>query len=463
MTKSLRSVLICDDDPLFRLAATRCLRDQYECFSASNSDEAFLLLKKKSIDILLLDVNIRTPDEGLRFIPVARDLDPELAIVMVSGRSDLTLVREAMRLGANDYLPKDFEVEEILHTLEQVLDVRDLKQRNLQKDYEAVSTQRQNILIGNSHEIVALRRIIERVRLSTANVVITGETGTGKEVVARLLRGTLPDGTLAPFVAIDSSTIQSSMAESILFGHEKGAFTGAERQTKGLFEEAHNGIVYFDEISNMPLEIQSKLLRVIQEKEITRVGSSKVIQLNFRVVCATNQKLQELTASGKFKEDLLQRLNVIPIQLSSLRDRNEDVSLLVNHWIKKQPFPANQVIFTPEALQILRSYPWPGNIRELGNLIAFITTMSDNKEIEVADLPPHIRDTAERKVQKESQTELGSTLGQVTFYEKVRAFEKRLLESEYEHCNQNVSKMALNLGMNRSYLYMKLKEYFIKS
>jgi len=301
-------------------------------------------------------------------------------------------------------------------------------------------------MVVESRGIQELRRLIEKFRESSANVVIFGETGCGKEVVARQLRGRSPDGSLAPFVSVDSATIQGSTAESVLFGHEKGAFTGAERLSKGVFEEADRGIVYFDEIANMPLDIQAKLLRVIQEKEITRLGSTKTIRLDFRVICATNRELEEMTGQGQFKEDLLQRLNVLPIRIPPLRERSEDIPLLVSHFLRRS-IDRLGFEFTDEAIAALQNYQWPGNVRELINVITFTTTMAERELIDLADLPPRIREGGSK------------TRAQGTFYDQVANFEKAILAQAYSGCGGNISKLALSLGMDRSHLYTKLREH----
>ncbi len=458
----LPQILICDDDAVFQLAIKHALKGKYECRTAYHSDEAIAILKKYPIDVLLLDIQMRSPSEGLQSIPKFLELDPDLSIVMISAMTDFETVREAMVLGAADYLGKEFEPEALHLALSRLLERRSLLQRKNQQNFETEEHQRQHVMIGESPSIVALRKTISRLRNSPANVVITGETGTGKEVVARQLRKTLPDGSWAPFVAVDSSTIQSTTAESLLFGHEKGAFTGADKLTKGIFEEANGGIVYFDEIANMPLDIQAKLLRILQEKEVTRLGSSRVLQLEFRVICATNKNLEEMVKTGQFKDDLLQRLNVLPVQLPPLKERKEDIPLLVEHFTKRQAVPG--LSFTPEALDVLKSYSWPGNIRELGNLVAYLSAMIDNSEIDVADLPPKFRDAAKNAAVAAMAGTSSSASSEIgDFYEKVAAFESAILKTEYERLEGNVSKMALNLRMDRSHLYTKLKEYGIHS
>jgi DNA-binding NtrC family response regulator len=360
-----------------------------------------------------------------------------------------------MRLGATDYVPKDFNPDDLIHSLARVIERRNLLARTEQQSFEVSLNQRQHVLVGKSAQISNLHKTVEKIRSSSANVVILGETGTGKEVVARQIRNFAHDGSLIPFVAVDSSTIQSTTAESQLFGHEKGSFTGADRMTKGIFEEAHGGIVYFDEIGNMPLDIQAKLLRVLQEKEVTRLGSSRILQLDFRVICATNKNLEEMAAKGAFKDDLLQRLNVVPLIIPPLRDRKEDIPLLVEHFCKKQG--AENLKFTKEALGILENYSWPGNVRELSNLVAYVVTMVEGTEIDAADLPPKLRDAS----QKHLQGKKSENSSEFTFYDRVAAFEKEILSSEYLKLEGNVTRLALNLGMDRSHLYTKLKEYRI--
>ena len=447
-------ILICDDDLTFHLAVKHATKGKYDCRSAHNGDEALTIIQKYPIDLVLLDVQMRTKDEGLRYIPLLKDADEDLSIIMISGLTDFATVREAMRLGACDYVPKDFDPNELLHTVAKVLERSSLLKRNQQHSFEVQTVQRQHTLIGNSKHIQALRKTIERIRTSNANVVITGETGTGKEVVARQLRGTLPDGSLAPFVAVDSATIQSSTAESLLFGHEKGSFTGADKTTKGIFEEANEGIVYFDEIANMPLGIQAKLLRVLQEKEVVRLGSSKTIQLEFRVVCASNKNLDEMVLDGLFKDDLLQRLNVLPLSLTPLKDRTEDIPDLIQHLLVRHA-GTNPLCFTNAAMDVLKRYSWPGNIRELGNVVAYVVAMTEGTEVDVVDLPPKIRDAA-RNPSSENGTDR-------TFYKRVEEFEKDILTDEYSRAGGNISRLALSLGMDRSHLYSKLRQYSLHS
>ena len=452
-TSRKKQILICDDDPLIHLSFKQILGNHFHFYSAYNGDEALSLLKHHPIDLALLDIRMRSETEGLRYIPKLLDLEPGLAIIISSGLHDFDTVREAMRLGALDYMIKECGPDEFHHAITRALEKQTLLEQQKQHSSEVRNLQNQHLLIGESWQIRALKRDIQKIRNSTSNVLIFGETGTGKELVARQLRTVLPQQCPAPFIAVDSATIQSSTAESLLFGHERGAFTGAEKTTKGIFEEANGGTVYFDEIANMPLQIQAKLLRVLQEKEITRLGSSKVIPLEFRVVCATNRDLEQMITKGEFKDDLLQRIDVIPIYLAPLRERTDDIPLLVEFFLKKHsrtPVPA--LIFTPEAIEVLKAYPWPGNVRELNNLIAYLITMTDGDQVDIADLPPKFRDL---------KSKASSTSGTLSYYSQVANFEKDLLEKEYQRHDGKVAKIALSLEMDRSYLYNKLKEYGI--
>lgn len=460
--KSTVRVLICDDDALVHMTVKSVLKSAtnrvYEVVSASHTDQAADILKSQPVDVAVLDVNMRTEFEGIEAIPKLKALAPGLTIIMNSGSADYPLVRKAMQLGATDYIRKDFEPQELLLAIDRVLERRESQRRTAQMESEIRAVSAKHPMLGESPAMLGLRKIIDKARATTMNVVITGETGSGKEVVARQFRSQLADGSSAPFVAVDSSTIQNTMAESLLFGHEKGAFTGAERTRVGLFEEADGGTVYFDEIANMPLDIQAKLLRVLQEGEVTRLGSVRAIPVKVRVICATNRNLAEMVKAGQFRDDLYQRLNVIPISVPPLRERKEDIPALVAHLIERHAPGKTGIHLTEDAMNTLRAYDWPGNVRELGNVIAYVVAMSESPEIDVADLPPQFREKL-----RGGDVAPVVPQGSGTFYERVEAFEKQILEQEYSLAEGNVSKMALKLGMDRSHLYTKLRLYGIHS
>lgn len=454
--KAAPQLLICDDDSIFHLTLKLSLKDRFNCKSAYHGDEAIAVIKNHPIDILLLDIHMRGATEGFDFIPKFRAINPNLTIIMVSSTASFHSAREAMRQGVADYMTKDFEAEDLMDTLNHALKQQYLLQKRLSQEFNADASDREHSFIGNSKPIQKLRKLIDKAKKGSANVIITGETGTGKEVLARQLRHTLPNKSLAPFIAIDSATIQHSTAESTLFGHEKGAFTGADQTKKGIFEEAHLGTVYFDEIANMPLSIQAKLLRVLQEKEVTRLGSAKTIKLEFRVICATNKNLEKLVELGDFKDDLLQRLNVIAIEAPPLRERTEDIPLLITHFTQKEGKPLQ---FTSDAMALLENYSWPGNVRELSNLVIHLITMSEGDRIHSWDLPMKFRNESKRDLkllfsEKNLENE-ESKKGD--FYETLEQFEKELLKREYNRHRGNITQLSIALRMDRSHLYSKLK------
>jgi DNA-binding NtrC family response regulator len=442
-----KRILICDDDPLFRKTLGLLLGGFGSVVTTQNTDEAFALLSKQTFDLLILDVQMRTNDEGLRALPRIRAIAPDVSIVMLSGRSEFAVVREALRTGADDFLVKDFEPDEFRLTIERALGKNALERINRKRGSEMVRAAKKYRLVGESAPILQVRKLAEKFRAADANVLIRGETGTGKEIVARLLRKTESDGSFEPFVAIDSATLHSQTAESILFGHEKGAFTGADRVKRGLFEEADGGIIFFDEVGNMPIEIQAKLLRVLQEREIVRLGSNRTIPLSFRVIAATNRPLEEMAKTGKFLPDLLERLNVLPITLPPLRDRRDDIGLLADYFLGEKS--DRIVTLTPAAREAFINYRWPGNVRELSAMIEYSLALVDDQEIDLADLHPRILETPASSETTDS------------FYARVAAHEAEILRVAYAKSEANISQLALHLGMDRSHLHTKLKLYGI--
>jgi two-component system nitrogen regulation response regulator NtrX len=460
--KNKPKILICDDNQTIHLAIKSTFSGDYELKSAFNSEEAIVILKKNQMDLVLLDMEIEHSRSGLELIPKILELQEDLKIIIFSGNQSFDAVKNALKLGAHDYILKDAGVDELKHALSKTLQFQQASRQNQQSQFELKKQHSSNMLIGDSAPIQKIKKQIEKAKNSPAPVIVFGETGTGKEVIARSLRKTLADGSLEPFIAVDSSTIQSSVAESVLFGYEKGAFTGAEKSTRGLFEEANGGTLYFDELGNMPIEIQNKLLRVVQEKEVLRMGSSKPISLDFRVICATNQNLEELTKQGKFKEDLYQRLCVLQIDAPPLRERIEDVSLLLECFAERYKGTQEKLKFLPETIEILKNYTWPGNVREVSNLVLYLYTMCDESFVSPLDLPPKLSKEA-LKAPQTAASPGKAPLDSKTFYEAVANFEQGFLKEKYEIYEGNVSKMAASLEMDRSYLHGKLKNFGIHS
>jgi DNA-binding NtrC family response regulator len=461
-------ILICDDDANIHLAIKSALRNDFDIRTAYHGDEALLILKKYQIDVVLLDLDMRVPGEGFEILPKILELQNDLEVIVFSGRDDFESVKRAMELGARSHVAKGCGAGELAHVLKSALEHKTLCRKKTQFHHEIHANCSRNPLIGESPAIQKIRKQVERARQSPAPLIISGETGTGKEVVARLLRKTETDGTFEPFVAVDSATIQGSVAESLLFGYEKGAFTGAEKTTRGLFEEADGGCIYFDELGNMPLEIQNKLLRVIQEKEVLRLGSARPISLDFRVICATNRDLETLVRDGKFKDDLYQRLNVLQIHIPPLRERQEDIPLLLDHFIGIHAHGFEPIQLLPETIETIRDYPFPGNVRELSNLILYLYSMCEEPIIAPIDLPPRflspraqpafVEPKASLKLPPEGAVKIDLNL---PFYQAVEGFERTYLMQAYHKMEGNISRMSTDLQMDRSYLHRKLKNYGI--
>lgn len=460
-----KKILIVDDDKAIHIATKYILKDKYDCVSAYNGDEGKIILQNQRVDLVLLDLRMRREDEGLEYLPQFKEIEPDLDVVIVSSNNEIEYASRAIKAGASAYLLKEHSADQLHMTIQSVLSRRELVHENQHYVRDRKRVLEKHQIVGQSNAIKQLMKDIEKVRRSPANAIIVAETGCGKELVARHIGAV--DGK--PFIAVDSATITSTMAESILFGHEKGAFTGAHSQQKGLFEEANGGTIYFDEIANMPLEIQAKLLRVIQEKEVTRLGSTKTIPLNFRVICATNKDFDQLIAEGKFKDDLFQRLNVIQLRIPALRERKDDIGVLVEYFLRMHRCEGSPECISDEAMKVLSNYTWPGNVRELSNLMANLCTMvTDHETIELDDLPAKMR--SEGFLKSLPTAPMPSTgleqfvanaealIGEagMDFYKYMHALEGQVLSELYKKYQGNISQMSKKLIMSRSHLYSKL-------
>ncbi len=454
VTTDRSRIVLCDNDELFHLTFEKMVKRFAHVTSTLHLKLLEELLSRKRFDLVLLDISMNTPTEGLDGLNRVLALAGDTPVVMISGLNDYESLRRALRGGASDFLFKGLEEREIVHSVRRLLEHEAVSRKRVVLSHEIERARSQNTLVGSSIPLVKLRGLIDRVRASTVNVLITGESGTGKELVAQALRRKLPDGTLEPFVCVDASTIQGSLAESILFGHEKGAFTGAERSTSGLFEEASGGTVYFDELANMPLDLQSKLLRVLQEKRVRRVGSTREIELDFRVIGATNRNMDQECAEGRFRFDLLQRIGVFPIELPPLRERREDIPELVSHLLTKLSSKDRSVSLTDDALAALMQYDWPGNVRELSNALAYALTVSDDTRVTVNSFPAKVLAFG-----RKTSVDEGKTDG---FYGTVAEFERDVLARAFREHGGVVAQVARSLKMDRSHLHAKLKAFGIR-
>jgi len=404
---------------------------------------------------VLLDVHM--PDmDGIEVLKKIKQLDEEVDVVMVSALNTARIAVDAIKLGAYDYITKPYEPDEILSTAARVMDRRNLYREldYLRKQVEESRGFEQ--IISQNKTMLEIFQLIKKVAFTSTNILITGESGTGKELIARSIHRSGSRKT-RPFVAINCAAIPSELMESEMFGHEKGAFTGAHSRTIGKFEHANGGTLFLDEISVLRSDLQAKLLRVLQEREIERIGSNRPIKVDFRVISATNSNLEDAVMDGKFRQDLYFRLNVVPIPIPPLRERKGDIPILARHFIHKfnKAFHKKVPGFTQRALNALTRYHWPGNIREFENLIERLVVLYNREDpIDLKDIPLEILMGSDRGM-KDSEVE---KLGLIRIRE---AFEKRVIANVLEATEWNQSETAKILKINRNTLIQKVKQFGI--
>jgi DNA-binding NtrC family response regulator len=381
-------ILIVDDEPDMLESCARILRRQgYACVTAGDGRAALAILERERPDLLLTDFKMPEMD-GLELLRRAHDLDPALPVILVTGFATIESAVAAIKQGAFDYLPKDFSIEQLRVAVE-----RGLRHRGLQMENRNLRDQLREVLgldniVGRSPAMAHVFELVKKAARSEANILVLGESGTGKELIARAIHANSPRAS-QPFVPVDCASLPEHLLESELFGHEKGAFTGAVRAKAGLVETAHRGTLFLDEIAELPAPLQVKLLRVLQERQIRRVGSTALVDVDVRVVSATNRDLKDAIARGQFREELYYRVNVIAIALPPLRERAGDVRLLARTFVKR--FGQGRVTGLDDgAAEALEGYRWPGNVRELQNVIERACALADGPLITPRDLPEHV-------------------------------------------------------------------------
>ena len=375
----VETILIVDDEPGILKALSGVLQDEgYEVATAKNGETALKRIKEESPSLVLLDIWMEGLD-GLETLKRIKDLSPELVVIMMSGHASIETAVKATKLGAYDYIEKPLSLEKITLLVRHAIHEQQLKTENLSLKQ---SIERRFTLVGESPSIQNLRKLIKTASASNSRIFISGENGTGKELVARAIHLQSPRRN-RPFIEINCAAIPDPLIESELFGYEKGAFTGADTAKQGRFEQAHGATLFLDEIGDMSLATQAKVLRVLQEQRFLRVGGSKTIEVDVRVIAASNKNLLEEIKNGNFREDLYYRLNVIPLHIPPLRERKEDIPLLVNYSLNS--LSAEQGLrpkeITPEANNLLMQYDWPGNVRELKNLVERFMIMVPHTKI----------------------------------------------------------------------------------
>ncbi|MDB6056123.1 MAG: atoC, partial [Verrucomicrobiales bacterium] len=387
----MAKVLLIDDEVTMVQMVTELLRKEgHEVFPFSNYNAAIEALETHVPELVVTDLYLdKTRAHGLDILQKARALNPPAVVIVITGFGTIESAVDAMKRGAFDYLEKPFKLDELKLCIQRALSYNDAVSENVYLRKQLKKKYQFNQIIGNSPRMSEVFKMVERVADTDSTILILGESGTGKELVARALHFN-SRRQFAPFVPVNCSALPENLLESELFGHRKGAFTGAVNDKKGLFQEADGGTIFLDEIGSMSPLLQSRLLRVLQEKEVRRVGDNIPIYVNVRVLAATNEPLEKRIKEGTFREDLYYRLNVIPITLPSLRERKEDIPLLVMHFLKKKgnPVAGTGYRITKKALEVLLAHDWPGNVRELENAFERAFALCDNNLIRIADLPP---------------------------------------------------------------------------
>lgn len=446
-----RRILVIDDEPGIRQALGQLLEyEGFEVRTASGGTEGIALYERYRPQLVFLDVKMAGID-GLEVLKRLRQADPNATVVMISGHATIQTAVEATQLGAYDILEKPLDTDRVLVLLRNAFANRQLTEEN-ERLRETIESRYE--IVGRSFGIRSLLERIERVAGTPARVLITGENGTGKELVARAIhRGSAR--ARKPFVEVNCAAIPGELIESELFGHMKGSFTGAISDRAGKFEQAHGGTLFLDEIGDMSQSAQAKVLRVLQDGMITRIGGAKPVQVDVRVLAATNKNLEEEIAAGRFREDLYYRLNVVPITVPALRERREDISLLVWYFLQqfaeRDGLPARSI--SDEALQRLSELDWPGNVRELRNTMERLVILASAASISISDV--------ERLVGRRATepSGLGSLLDCGTFEEFKQAAERAFLQAKLRAFDWNVSETARALDMPRSNLYKKIERY----
>ncbi|WP_022853836.1 sigma-54-dependent transcriptional regulator [Thermodesulfatator atlanticus] len=441
-------ILVIDDEESILASLADILEDEgYQVITAKTAQNGLEEIKKDTPDLLILDVWL--PDlDGLKLLKSLRKDYPELPVIVISGHGTVETAVRAIKLGAFDFLEKPLSYDRVVVTVANALKFRALKQEYISLK-KSLSGPR---ITGKSQAIRQLQEALEKVAQTDATVLITGESGVGKEVAARTVHA-LSRRKDGPFVAVNCAAIPEELIESELFGHERGAFTGALSAKKGKFDLANGGTIFLDEIGDMSLSAQAKVLRVLQEKCFERVGGTRTINVDVRVIAATNKDLKKEIAAGKFREDLYYRLNVVPIHIPPLRERPEDIPLLVEEFLEEfaKHSGLGRKKISEEALAALKQYHWPGNIRELRNLIERLVIMSRGNIITLDDLPQEFQRPSQTPPPEEPWFKCDD------FKTARHLFEREFLRRKLAEYNGNISQTAEAIGLERSYLHRKLK------
>lgn len=448
------TILVVDDEDAQRNALSGFLKKKgYKIQMANTGKNAIDIVRRKAIDLILTD--LRMPEmDGSQVLQQTKKINPDIDVIVMTAFGSIDGATDAMKKGAVDFITKPVDLEQLQIAIEKTLERKQLLSENKRLRELVGERLKFGGIISSSSTMEAALSIASRAATSKATVLITGESGVGKELVAKAIHFASPRAE-KEFVAVNMAALSDNLVESELFGHEKGAFTGADRLRKGRFELAHDGTLFIDEVGDIPLNTQVKLLRVLQEHQFERIGSATPLDIDVRVIAATNRNLEEMVKSGEFRQDLYYRLNVIKIPLPSLRERRTDIPLLADHFLRRYAEMNNKKVsgISKEAMDVLTKYSFPGNVRELENIIEQAVVLCRREMITTSDLPSIVRDHFVEKIENE---------GAGTFKEKIEAFEKRLIREALQKSNNVQTRAAELLGMSERHLRYKLQKYKMK-
>jgi two-component system response regulator HydG len=440
-------ILIVDDDPIVRDSLGQWFDSEgYRVDTISSGREALERIDRERWDLALLDIKMPGMD-GMELQSRLREIDPDMPLIIMTGYASVETAVRALKNGAYDYITKPFDPDELVHLVTKALEHRAAKREVVRLRENLQEVFPKSDLIGQSPAMKRVMELVQTVAGTDATVLITGESGTGKEIVARAIHAMSPRRYM-PMVVIHCGALTETLLESELFGHERGAFTGAQSRKKGKFEVADGGTVFLDEIADISLRVQTDLLRVLQEKEIVRVGGTQPVQVDFRCVAATNKRLEDLVKEGVFRPDLYYRLNVFAIDLPPLRERREDIPLLAAHFVEKFASQMNRPVprVSSQALDLLIEYSWPGNVRELENAVERALLISREPELQPSDFPFQSRPSAPGAEAARSLEDM----------------ERQHIQKVLEETGGNLSRAARILDIDRTTLYNKLKRYGLR-
>ncbi|MET3317701.1 UNVERIFIED_ORG: two-component system response regulator AtoC [Peribacillus simplex] len=448
-------VLVIDDEPAICKALSFALEDDYQVVTTTDPDEGLRHIEQISVDIVLLDLRIGSIS-GLDILQKIKHRSPNVTVIMMTAYSSIDTSIEAIKNGAYYYIEKPINIEELSLLLMRAAEFKQMSNQLETLHEELEKTRGFGNFLGNSKAMQRIFSMIERVKDIDSSVLITGESGTGKELVARNIH-TLGRRKNNPMQIVNCAAIPEMLLESELFGYEKGAFSGATQRKEGKFVAADGGILFLDEISEMPLPLQAKLLRVLQEREVTPLGSNTKISLDVRIISAANKNLEQLVMEGKFREDLYFRLNVIPISMPPLRERKEDLPLLMDYFIKKHAKDMNREdkTFTASARRLLLDYHYPGNVRELGNIIEYAVALSNSKNMEDTDLPQYVQE--QKLILQSGSPNEDSNSFSIPIGISMKEIEEKVITATLQYCKNHRQKTAQILKISERSLRDKIK------